>query len=143
MFLTIEASESAFRRYYYQITTQLSGGGETVEVLNLRLTIRLISQKTSDANDYKIFLKFVKDESINEVQSQEQPSKAEQSDPPIAKSAKEGLTNEDYLSIYNLTIDSTEEEIRKAIANILGIKHIERAIESSEKVMEVTDETDF
>ena len=39
----------------------------TDELLNLRLTIRLISQKTSDTNDYKIFLKFVKDESINEV----------------------------------------------------------------------------
>ena len=53
------------------------------------------------------------------------------------------MTNEDYLSIYDLTVESTEEEIREAIANILGIQHIERVIRSSERIMEVTDETDF
>ena len=53
------------------------------------------------------------------------------------------MTNEDYLSIYDLTVESTVEEIREAIANILGIQHIKRAISSSERIMEVTDETDF
>ena len=53
------------------------------------------------------------------------------------------MTNEDYLSIYDLTVESTVEEIREAIANILGIQHIKRAIRSSERIMEVTDETDF
>ena len=53
------------------------------------------------------------------------------------------MTNEDILSIYDLTVESTVEEIREAIANILGIQHIKRAISSSERIMEVTDETDF
>ena len=53
------------------------------------------------------------------------------------------MTNEDYLSIYDLTVESTEEEIREAIANILGIQHVERAIKSSERIMEVTDKTEF
>ena len=61
MILTIESSESAFRQFYYLITKP---SGEKVEVLNLRLNIRLTSQETGVSNDYKFFVKMVKDKSI-------------------------------------------------------------------------------
>ena len=77
MILALDATESAFRQYYYLIT-KLSG--EKVEVLNLRLTIRLTSQETGVTNDYKIFVEMVKDKSI--VDQKERGSDTAMVQPP-------------------------------------------------------------
>ena len=58
----------------------------------MRLTLRLTSHETGDTNDYKIFVKLVKDESTadqDEVWPQAtavKPVLAEQSDPPTLES---------------------------------------------------------